>query len=231
MVRFFDEDGINTFEKAEYNLSFLKLLKEAELFFNKTLVNTSQIKGFERKTIQDYPFEAIREALVNALAHRDYTITTAPITFYIYNDRIEIRSPGRLLYPLTIAELEENKPIHRNEAICNIFSKTKYMEHVGTGIKRMKDAMRTYGLEEPEFAENGLFFEVTFRADNKHKLLNNRQKEFLRFIDKSETTIKEYMVMFDIVRNTATKDLNELVDKNILEKSKNGKQLIYKKIN
>ena len=231
MVRFFDEEGVNTFEKAEYDLSFLMLLKEAKLFFNKTLVNISQIKGFERETVQDYPFEAIREALVNAMAHRDYTITTAAITFYIYNDRIEITSPGRLVYPLTISELEENEPIHRNEAICNIFSKTTYMEHVGTGIKRMKDAMRAHGLDEPEFSQNGEFFKVTFRANDKHIGLNDRQKEFLRFTDQSEITIKEYMSMFGIVRNTATKDLNELVDKRMLEKMKNGKQIIYRKIN
>jgi len=105
------------------------------------------------------------------------------------------------------------------------------MEHVGTGIKRMKDAMKAYGLNEPEFAENGLFFEVIFRSDNNYNKLNNRQKEFLRFVDKSEITIKEYMLMFDIVRNTATNDLNELVEENILEKTKKGKQIIYKKIN
>ena len=93
MVRFFDDEGVKTFDKAEFNMSFLKLLQEAELFFNKTLVNISQIKDFKRETIQEYPYEAIREALVNALAHRDYTITTAAITFYIYNDRIEIKSP------------------------------------------------------------------------------------------------------------------------------------------
>ena len=230
MVRFFDDEGVNTFEKAEYNLSFLKLLKEAELFFNKTLTNVSQIKGFERETIQDYPFEAIREALVNALAHRDYTITTAPITFYIYNDRIEIKSPGRLVYPLTISGLEKDGPIHRNEAICNIFSKTAYMEHVGTGIKRMKDSMRAHGLNEPDFAETGEFFKVTFRLDDNHNGLNDRQKEFLRFRDESEITIKEYMVLFGIARNTATKDLNELTDKMMLEKIKNGKQIVYKKI-
>lgn len=56
------------------------------------------------------------------------------------------------------------------------------------------------------------------------------KKEFLRFNDKSEITIKEYMAIFDIVRNTATKDLNELVDKKMLQKIKNGKQIIYKKI-
>ena len=220
MVRFFDDEGINTFEKAEYNLSFLKLLKEAELFFNKTLTNVSQIKGFKREIIQDYPFEAIREALVNALAHRNYTIATAPITFYIYNDRIEIKSPGRLVYPLTISGLEKDGPIHRNEAICNIFSKTRYMEHVGNGIKRMKDAMRAHGLDEPEFTESGEFFKVTFRANDEHIGLNDRQKEFLRGSDKSEITIKEYMAMFGIVRNTATKDLNELTDKRMLEKIK-----------
>ena len=230
MVRFFDDEGVNTFEKVEYNLSFLKLLKEVELFFNKMSTNVSQIKGFKRETVQDYPFEAIREALVNALAHRDYTITVAPITFYIYNNRIEITSPGRLVYPLTISELEENGPIHRNEAICNIFSKTTYMEHVGTGIKRMKDAMRAHGLDEPVFSQTGEFFKVTFKANNEHNGLNNRQKSFLRFNDKSEITIKEYMLMFGVVRNTATKDLNELSDKRMLEKVKNGKQIIYKKI-
>ncbi|RAP44550.1 MAG: ATP-dependent DNA helicase, partial [Methanosphaera sp. rholeuAM74] len=108
-------------------------------------------------------------------------------------------------------------------------SKTRYMEHVGTGIKRMKDAMIAHGLDEPEFAENGMFFEVTFRSHVEDKNLNDRQKEFLRFKDKSEITIKEYAEIFDIVRNTATKDLNELVDKNLLEKIKNGKQLLYKK--
>jgi predicted HTH transcriptional regulator len=230
MVRFFDDEGINTFEKAEYNLSFLKLLKEAELFFNKTLVNVSQINGFKRETVQDYPFEAIREGLVNALAHRDYTITTAPITFYIYNDRIEIKSPGRLVYPLTISGLEKDGPIHRNEAICNIFSKTKYMEHVGNGIKRMKDAMRAHGLDDPEFEETGEFFKVTFRTDDEHNGLNGRQKVFLRITDDSQITIKEYMEMFGVVRNTATKDLNDLVDKRMLEKIKEGKQIIYKKL-
>ena len=211
-------------------MSFLKLLEEAELFFNKTLVNISQVKGFKRETIQEYPFEAIREALVNALAHRDYTITTAAITFYIYNDRIEIKSPGRLVYPLTVEDLEENDPIHRNETICNIFSKTKYMEHVGTGIKRMKDAMKLNNLEEPEFIESEGFFKVIFRSNENGNGLNSRQKQFLRLNDVSEITIKEYMSMFDVVRNTATKDLNDLVDMKIVDKIKDGVQFIYRKI-
>ena len=230
MVRFFDDEGVKTFDKAEFNMSFLKLLEEAELFFNKTMVNISQIKGFKRETIQEYPFEAIREALVNALAHRDYTITTAAITFYIYNDRIEIKSPGRLVYPLTVDDLEENDPIHRNEIICNIFSKTTYMEHVGTGIKRMKDAMRLNNLEEPEFIESEGFFKVIFRSNEQGNGLNSRQKQFLRMNNVGEITIKEYMRMFDVVRNTATKDLNKLVDMKIVDKIKDGVRFIYRRI-
>ena len=230
MVRFFDDEGVKTFDKAEFNMSFLKLLKEAELFFNKTLANISQIKGFKRETIQEYPYEAIREALVNALAHRDYTITTAAITFYIYNDRIEIKSPGRLVYPLTVENLEENEPIHRNETICNIFSKTKYMEHVGTGIKRMKDAMRLNNLEEPEFIESEGFFKVIFRSNENDNGLNSRQKQFIRMNDVGEITIKEYMEIFSVVRNTATKDLNDLVDMKIVDKIKDGVRFIYRRI-
>ena len=230
MVRFFDDEGVKTFDKAESSMSFLKLLNEAELFFNKTLTSMSQVEGFKRETIQEYPLEAIREALVNALAHRDYTIRTAQITFYIYNDRIEIKSPGRLVYPLTVNDLGENDPIHRNETICKIFAKTTYMEHVGTGIKRMKDAMRLNGLEEPEFIESEGFFKVIFRSNERQKGLNARQKQFLRLNDISEITIKDYMDMFGVVRNTATKDLRELTDLGIVDKIRDGVKHIYRKI-
>ncbi|WP_407382056.1 ATP-binding protein [Methanobrevibacter sp.] len=227
MVRFYDNDGIDTFEKTELNTSLLKILKEAESFFYKVTINISQINGFERVTTHEYPFEAIREALVNALAHRDYSIMTAPITFYIYNDRIEITSPGRLVYPLKVSDLENNDPIHRNEILCNIFSKTRYMEHVGTGIRKMKEAMLKQGLNEPDFIESGEFFKVVFWANENN--LNTRQKEFLKS-NISSITIPKYMKIFDISRNTATNDLNKLVDNKLFEKNKKGKTIIYEKL-
>ena len=226
MVRFFDYDGVKTFEKTFINSSILKILKEAEIFFYKTTTAISEVKGFKRQTNYEYPFEAIREALVNALAHRDYTIQTASITFYIYPDRIEIKSPGRLVYPLKVSELEENKSIHRNETLSRIFSKTIYMEHVGTGIKRMKDEMKRFGLEEPEFTESGEFFKVTFR-NNVNDILNDRQRIFLKS-NIGEITTQEYMDMFEISRNTAVKDLNHLIEGKYINKMKNGRTVFYK---
>ena len=100
------------------------------------------------------------------------------------------------------------------------------MEHVGTGIKRMKDEMKRFGLDEPEFRESGEFFQVTFR-NNVNNNLNNRQKIFLKsHID--EITTQEYMDMFDISRNTAKKDLNQLIEEKYVSKNKNGRTVFYK---
>ena len=228
MVRFFDNEGLHTFENIQSNVSLLKLLKEAEMFFYKATNHVSRINGFERETTHEYPFEAIREALVNALAHRDYSITTAPITFYIYNDRIEIKSPGRLVYPLKVDDLEDNDSVHRNEIICNIFSKTKYMEHVGTGIRRMKDAMISHGLNEPEFVESGEFFKVIFWSNQSENVLNSRQKMLLR-LNALEITRREYMKLFEVSKNTASNDLTKLVEYGYFDRIKHGRSVIFKR--
>ena len=226
-VRFFDNDGIKTFDKYFVNDSLFNILKEAESFFYKTTSNISEIKGFKRVTVHEYPYSAIREALVNALAHRDYRIQNSPITFYIYPDYIEIKSPGCLEYPLKLSRLGKDNPVHRNPYITNILSQTWYMEHVGTGIKRMREEMRSFNLSEPEFSESGEFFKVVFRGNSNHNNLNVRQKTFLKLrID--EITTQEYMDLFDISRNTAVSDLKHLMDVHYVDKKKNGRVVFYK---
>ena len=105
------------------------------------------------------------------------------------------------------------------------------MEHIGNGIKFMRYSMADYGLEEHEFIESGEFFKVIFRVVPKFNGFNYRQNQFLTLNYKVEITIKEYMNLFGVVRNTATKDLNELVDNDLLKKEKEGKSIIYRKIN
>ena len=124
------------------------------------------VTGMKRTPIPEYPIKAVREAFINAIAHRDYTLKGNCITFYIYDDRIEIISPGKLPYPMTIEDLggQEN-PIHRNENICKVFQTTEYMEHIGTGITRMRNEMKKSNLPEPEF-EDGFYFRVVLRGPN-----------------------------------------------------------------
>lgn len=232
MVKFIDRDSLDDVVEINSNKPLLKLLSDALVFLYDNTSHVHHIKGFLRDTIDEYPEEAIREALVNAIAHRDYSITSSAITFYIYEDTIEIKSPGRLQYPLKVSDLEFHEPVHRNKVICSIFSNTKYMEHIGTGIKRMKNIMLESDLKEPEFEESGEFFKVTFHGKdflNKHVKLNERQSSFLES-DKSSISITEYVNIFNVSRNTARADLNKLVDKHLVKKMKLEKSFMYKKL-
>ena len=233
MVNFYNDYDLTHFKKIDSTKSILKLLKDAEDFFDRSIMQVSHIKGFKRITRYQYPYEAVREALVNAIAHRDYTIASAPISFYIYPNRIIIKSPGRLQYPLKASNLEEYDAIHRNINICNIFSNTHYMEHIGTGIRRMKDFMTDYGLNEPEFIENGEFFEVKFDGNqylSGNYNLNDRQKALLAS-DISELTISQYQKMFDVSNNTARRDLNKLLEYHLVSVHKKGTSNVFKLIN
>ncbi|MDR2624537.1 MAG: hypothetical protein LBC39_08280 [Methanobrevibacter sp.] len=141
-------------------------LKEIELFFNRNTKVKSEINRFKRKNIDEYPYEAIKEAIVNAIAHRDHNIKGSPISFLIFSDRIEITSPGELTPPLTIEDLGK-RTIHRNTQICRLLERTNYLEIISSGIPRMREKMKKFDLPEPEFKENNGFFEVIFRNSKK----------------------------------------------------------------
>ena len=192
----------------------------------------------KRVDIPEYHIKAVREGFVNALAHRDYDLRGNCITFYIYDNRIEIISPGGLPYPMTLETLgiEEN-PEHRNENICRIFGRTKYMEHSGTGIKRMRDEMRDAGLKEPEFFNHGFFGVRFFGPDGKLIYenknyqdlsvynLNKRQIEaYTKMVnEKYVFNYKDYCEYFNVSKSTSKRDLNDLVDKDLVKRELNGK--------
>jgi ATP-dependent DNA helicase RecG len=94
-------------DKEFIKKTIFEALKDIELFFNKNTRTRSEINRFRRKNIIEYPYEAIREGIINVIAHRDYNIKGSPITFFIFSDRIEIISSGELVYPLTLEELGE----------------------------------------------------------------------------------------------------------------------------
>lgn len=120
-----------------------KMLDKVELFFVRNTRLANKIVGFKRVDIPEYPYEAIREAIINAIAHRDYLRRGAPIMISIFDDRIEISSPGGLLPGLNIKNLEGHHET-RNKKICEIFHETKDMERFGTGIGKMKRLMKNH---------------------------------------------------------------------------------------
>ena len=250
MVRFNGTTRNKILDKKESKSPIFKLLDEIELFFDKNTRKELIVEGFKSTTITEYPYEAVREAVVNAIAHRDYDYDASFITFYIYDDRIEVISPGRLMYPLTIENLEkENPPAHRNVYIADILSKTQYMEHVGRGIFRMKNAMIEQGLPAPIFEENNNFFKVTLcnpnnvNTNGQHKVetdvndifvkykLNNRQKYLLTELSSNEKiTYNSYEKKFGVSHSTAIRDLNKLAKFKLLLKNTDSKKVYFELI-
>lgn len=243
MVRFNGIEAFDIIDKLFSHTSFFKLINDFDNFFERNTRIGGTVKGWKRISIPEYPIEAVREAFINAIAHRDYKLTGGCITFYIYDDRIEIISPGKLPYPLTVEKLGiDIVPRHRNKNICNIFEKTIYMEHIGTGITRMRLKMDECNLPEPEFI-NEYYFKVILRGPNGKLILpknieenvnfngfklNKRQINALEKMNNEnlEFTYNKYSELFDVSITTSKRDLKDLLDKELIN-TKKFKNVIY----
>ncbi|MFH1824779.1 MAG: ATP-binding protein [Candidatus Firestonebacteria bacterium] len=192
-------------------------------------------------------YEAIREAVINAIAHRDYYRRGAPVMISIFDDKIEVSSPGGLLPGLNIKKLEGHHE-SRNKNICEIFHETKDMEKYGTGINKMKTLMKNHGLRSPEYKEEGDFFVVTFygpgekildlvsdipeerQTDLKKLGLNDRQIEVLRLMvnETKNITIGGYAEKFGVSEKTAIRDIKGLVKSRMVVKVGYKKGVFFK---
>lgn len=117
------------------------LLNDSLRFFRLYLKERHEIKGFEPEVYPEIPEEVLREGLVNAVAHRDYTIM-APIRVLIFDNRIEIRTPGRLPNTVTVESMKLGSHVLRNPTIYNFLNKIGMVTDIGSGIPRMIKIMK-----------------------------------------------------------------------------------------
>lgn len=117
--------------------------------------------GRRRDRWQDYPLEAVREAVVNAIAHRDYTITVTDIELSIYDDRLEVVSPGNLPNTVTVEKIRHGYRAARNELIKEVLRDYRYIEATGLGVPRkIIRGMREHNGKEPDLVEDEHRFTV-----------------------------------------------------------------------
>ncbi|MDP2682683.1 MAG: ATP-binding protein [Deltaproteobacteria bacterium] len=117
--------------------------------------------------------DALREAIVNAIVHRNYTISGTSIYVRIYDDRVEIENPGGLPDGITKLDFAKSS-VRRNPIIADMFHRMGKVERMGSGIERMRDLMREAGLKEPVF-EMDAFFRVAFYRDPRYSLKADRE--------------------------------------------------------
>jgi len=205
----------NLFNQLEETINIIKQLISVRY----------EIKDIQREDIWDYPLPAIREALINALIHRDYTDIANFTLIKIYDDHIWFSNPGGLPEGITVEELKKpHKSYVRNPLIAKLFYLSGLIEHYGSGTVRMIQCMRDAGLPEPEYKEEMGGFSVYFYKDiyteeNLRKMgLNERQIKAIRYVkEKEKITNKEYQKINMVSKPTATSELTRLVGMNLLE--------------
>lgn len=148
-------------DKEISGASLISLLNDTEAFIRNNSKNPWTIRGMRREEKSDYPFKAVREVLVNAMIHRDYQIVGTEVHVDMFDDRLEIISPGGMLSGSRIQDLDLRRvpSMRRNEIISDIFGRLHYMDRRGSGIGRILNSYTEF-VEKPQFFSTEYYFLV-----------------------------------------------------------------------
>jgi ATP-dependent DNA helicase RecG len=221
------------FIKQDIGGTLPEQLRQAEAFVRANLRKVVRLIGLTRQEKLEYPFEAVRELLVNAIAHRDYNLQGDNIHLNIFSDRLEVQSPGRLPGPITLDNLLEAR-FSRNAVIVQVLSDMGFVERLGYGLDRVVTVLRQNNLRPPHFEEVAGCFRVTLHAPYlgqdsalipdlsvfEGMNLNPRQEMALNHLALhrriSNSSFRELCP--DVHPETLRRDLSEMVSRGILLK-------------
>jgi len=196
------------------------------------------VKGLEREETFEYPQFAVREALVNAICHRDYRLRGRRIEVRMFSDRLEVISPGGLPGFITVENIKDEH-FSRNPRLVSGLFQWGYIEELGLGIDRMIEVMEQAGHSPPKFDARPYSFAVTLHNERKKpkppewtRNTNHRQARALQYIrENGSITNREYRTLIQgVSAETLRLDLADMVEKGILIKvgSKKGTYYILK---
>ncbi|MDY0206402.1 MAG: helix-turn-helix domain-containing protein [Pseudomonas sp.] len=162
--RFRGTTKVDIFDQAEIYSSLPESVYAIEAFLQKHAFKSAQFGAMQRKDVWSIPLTILREALVNALVHSDYSQRGTPIRIAFFDDRIDIESPGMLLPGMTIEDMKSGVSKIRNPVIARVFRELRLIEQWGSGIKRIFTEAEVLGLPEPEISEiaTGLRLRIFF---------------------------------------------------------------------
>jgi ATP-dependent DNA helicase RecG len=247
-VRFAGEAMSDTFNRQDINGTLPDQIQRAETFLVDHMRKDIELKHtMARREQFEYPMEAARELVVNAVAHRDYSIRGDGIRLFMFKNRMDVTSPGKLPGPVTIANIKDER-FSRNPVIVQVLSDMGYIERLGYGVDRVIELMKRHGLREPDFNETdsgfrvSLFNEMVSQPEPPAKTftisvdvpLNPRQEaalEYLQHPENSRITNSELQRLFpDVHAETIRRDLADMVTKNLLTKmgQKRGSYYVLK---
>jgi len=218
-IGFFQREAELVFQDEVHGNLIEQVEKTVDLLFTKYIKALISYEGIHRVETYEYPKEAVREALLNAIAHKDYAGLT-PIQIRVYRDKLMIWNEGTLPENWTVEKLlssHSSRPY--NPDIANAFFRSGYIESWGRGISIMAALCEEQGLPKPSYNIDGSDFWIEFKnffneKGLKERGLNERQIKALFFVKEHlKITNKEYQELNNISNRTATYELKELVEK------------------
>lgn len=181
-------------------------------FVERHTATSSEIGRKKRIDIQQYPPIVVREAVINALVHADYSIRGASIQVAIFSDRIEIVNPGALPFGLSLQNALSGISQLRNRVIGQVFRELGLIERWGSGLRRMIDVCKEQGVKAPIFEEHDHFFRVTlFHEKGKHVFKETWKTTLVEYLSQNqEITTMQASELWEVTPRTASTRLNQL---------------------
>lgn len=246
-MSFADNTTARILDRKDIGGTIPEMIEETLAFVQRNTHHPARFAGAQRLDEDEYPLEAVREAIANACAHRDMSITNGQLRVFVFADRLLVDSPGELLPGVKIERLTQISRL-RNPRLAQLLYDSGYMERAGTGISRMIRAMQEHGLEPPVFEEVANSLQVTLRGPDYSQTriappatileplvplevragLNPRQLRFLSLLrERGQMSRKDYEVALEVSERTANNDLQLLVRKGLIGAMGSSVRTVY----
>ena len=220
LARFRGDVAVDVIDARYVQQSIPVAVDQAVDFIKRNTRVEFRFNGLHRQEVPEYPDTVIKELIVNALAHRDYFIEGGAVHINIFNDRLEVISPGKLPKELSISSLG-TMSVQRNPLIYRLLRDLRLVEGLATGIPRIKKELLDQGYPGPVFEEIGSFFRVTLHNHEWTPApeLNRRQENALELIKANGSiAAADLAKKHGVSNNIAVSDLNALTDLGLVRK-------------
>jgi ATP-dependent DNA helicase RecG len=225
--------SLNVVKRIRFEAPLVRLIDEAVGRIKEHIRERTILHDLFFRERLEYPTFAWQEALVNAVAHRDYSLSGACIEVWMFDDHISVRSPGAPPPPVTLEQLRRQKSVHfsRNPLMVRVLAELGYLREMGEGVPRMFQEMESYGLHPPELSVDGFVFTVTLRNAPVYDeatlrwlnqfgtaQINLRQRRLLAYAYCHGKTFStaDYERIAEVDRDTAYREIRSLVKSGVL---------------
>lgn len=242
VVNAYIDYGADAVETKDFDQPLALIPDLIEEWFRKVLPTSKDTSGFKRKDIPDFPIEVLREAVINAIVHRDYSIEGARVAIEIDRDKIVIKSPGPPMPAISIEQLNGFKApsLSRNPTIASVFTQMDYVEGKGFGMRALRSLQEKYNLPLPEYALVQPHLVLTLPR-NMDALPKVSVHENLKKLSKKELKGYEFIKLEELVSRRqyqeylgiesdkmAERQIKKMIDLDLIESVGAGRSMKYR---